>query len=727
MHTPLSPQAQVPLRHSLRTTIFLQAAMLASIGVLLLLVTVFAVARAEIARTTFLDLYVQATRKADLLEHTLVEQRRHVARLAGTSDLRERADIADVLGLMSLFVLGADGHVMAIGIDGNPSIQVPAGIEAATTTAPAVLPRLGSHGLTSYWITHPLRGGTGTLVAVFDAHTLLTQLLDADSSIKIATTEVVYRSGDDILALHAMANDITPLYIAPYAESWKHGTPAANAVSGIEGVGYARDFAGVDVLSAYKSSPTLKVGIITSIDYAIALAPVYRLAAAIFGAGLAVVALTLLLFWSMSRRVSAPLLKLQRKLSALRTHDWAYERDVFTGNEVEIVDAAAFELTQRLRGSYDALEEKVQERTRQLSDAYATDEAIFASMEHGLLVTDRDGRITHGNAAALALLGESRLVGSMVHDVLRLTDRDGQELIGDKHPVARVLASPAVARSLTDPGHSLVRKDGSSVAVQVAVSPIVRDREPTGAVILLRDTTEERKVERMKSEFITIASHQLRTPISSIRWYTEMLLEAGSATDEQRRNLQEISIANERMIRLVDELLNVTNLELGTIAVRSNQVVDLASVMRDIEASFHLEIDQKHLSLTRDGHNDGLELCTDPVLFRLIYTNLLSNAVKYTPEGGSVRVSVAVSDADKRASISVTDTGIGIPASEHHRVFQKLFRAENVKTTDTDGTGLGLYICKSAADAIGATLTFDSAEGKGTTFTLVLPLKQTCD
>ena len=240
-------------------------------------------------------------------------------------------------------------------------------------------------------------------------------------------------------------------------------------------------------------------------------------------------------------------------------------------------------------------------------------------------------------------------------------------------------------------------------------------------VAVERDITKEREVDKAKIEFVSLASHQLRTPLSSINWYTEMLIagDAGKTTQKQKKFLEEIYRGSKRMVDLVNSLLNVSRLELGTFMITPQQtsLADLATAaVKELDPL----VKNRHQSLSVSIDPKLPALMIDPKLTTIIFQNLLSNAVKYTSDGGSIQLDVSQKDSD--VLIKVTDTGLGIPDAQKGQIFTKLFRADNVRETDTEGTGLGLYLVKSILDATGGKVWFDSTVGKGSTFYATIPL-----
>jgi PAS domain S-box-containing protein len=266
-----------------------------------------------------------------------------------------------------------------------------------------------------------------------------------------------------------------------------------------------------------------------------------------------------------------------------------------------------------------------------------------------------------------------------------------------------------------------IKKDGQLYNVFATITPVLdKDGEVQFFLGIERDITREKMIDKAKSEFVSLASHQLRTPLSAINWYTEMLLDgdAGPLTKEQKEYLHEIYTGNQRMVDLVTSLLNVSRLELGTFAIEPTEG-DLVAMSQNAIKELTPLITAKKLQVT-ETYGKVPPICVDKKLMYMIFQNIYSNAVKYNPEGGKITVGIAIDK--KKVIITATDTGMGIPKEEQGQIFTKLFRANNAKDSVTEGTGLGLYIVKSILDQAGGKISFTSEVNKGTTFTVTLPL-----
>lgn len=253
--------------------------------------------------------------------------------------------------------------------------------------------------------------------------------------------------------------------------------------------------------------------------------------------------------------------------------------------------------------------------------------------------------------------------------------------------------------------------------------PIINNTtgELTGAISVIMDVTEEVLTEKSKSEFIAIASHQLRTPPSAIKWTLELLKEIVPKTrKKEHRMIDDIMIENQKMIDLITSLLNQSRLELGTFKI-TTEPTDVNNTIKETLHSFQEDILTKQIKVTTDFDTELKPINLDRNLFGVVVKNTIQNAIQYNHKNGSLDIRTLKKDGD--LIIKITDTGIGIPNIAKPSIFKKLFRADNAKTSDTSGTGLGLYIAKSILESCQGSITFDSIENQGTTFYVTIPLK----
>ena len=265
------------------------------------------------------------------------------------------------------------------------------------------------------------------------------------------------------------------------------------------------------------------------------------------------------------------------------------------------------------------------------------------------------------------------------------------------------------------------RKDGSIYHAELSIYPIKEGEKLLFFVCLCQDITQRKEIDRAKTEFVSLASHQLRTPLSAIRWYSEMLLSkyVGELNDKQRQYVKEIYAGNLRMVELVNALLNVSRIDLGTFAI-DPEPVNLVEICDSVLSELTPQINEKKQTIERIFTDAPKVYQADSKLIRIVFQNFLSNSVKYTQPGG--HITVEISNKEGNLYIRVSDNGYGIPIGQHGKIFEKLFRADNVRQKDTEGTGLGMYIVKAIVESSGGKIWFESEENKGTTFHVYMPL-----
>jgi signal transduction histidine kinase len=237
---------------------------------------------------------------------------------------------------------------------------------------------------------------------------------------------------------------------------------------------------------------------------------------------------------------------------------------------------------------------------------------------------------------------------------------------------------------------------------------------------LSRANDKLQQLDRMKSEFVALVTHQLRTPLSGIKWSLSMILngEMGDMTPEQKTYLLKTYESNERMIDLINDLLQADRLESGMMKF-SFQPTQLLDLMDNILIEVSPLAEHKKVRLVYGSREQVPTLSIDPQNMRVVIQNLIENAIKYTPAGGTVTIDVI--NKGHCVEVTVKDTGIGIPKRDQKNIFQRFYRAPNAVLTETVGSGLGLYIVKNIIDHHHGTIGFTSEQGKGTMFTIILP------
>ncbi|OHA59547.1 MAG: hypothetical protein A2589_01645 [Candidatus Vogelbacteria bacterium RIFOXYD1_FULL_46_19] len=345
---------------------------------------------------------------------------------------------------------------------------------------------------------------------------------------------------------------------------------------------------------------------------------------------------------------------------------------------------------------------------------------ILENMGEGLVVVDTAGRIQVINGAAKKMLNinEKLKAGQLWEKLVSLSNPDSG--VETKEIVTATIKN---RKKTFSEAWIMKGQTGSPFAAAVSVSPIVSAERILGAIIVFRNIEKEKQIDRAKNEFISLVSHQLRTPLSAINWYAEALMtgDLGKLKSEQAEYLHRISDSNQRMIALVNSILEVSRIELDTFIVDA-RLTDVAGLLDEAVADFSYQLKLKSISLIKKYSSSIGVVNMDPRYGRMIMENLLSNAIKYTPSGGEVTVAALIKK--NQLHLEVSDTGYGIPKEEVSKVFTKMFRGHNIIDKDTDGTGLGLYIVKSIVDSAGGRISFETEEDKGTKFTVILPVKK---
>ncbi len=354
----------------------------------------------------------------------------------------------------------------------------------------------------------------------------------------------------------------------------------------------------------------------------------------------------------------------------------------------------------------------------------AIDTAILESIGDGIIVTDSLGHITFVNRAFEELTGwtAAEVVGNNIQGALPIENANGirEDFLPDV--ITAVLGGNHYTSDATKP-YFFIRKDGTRFPASSIITPVRLHETVIGLVTSFRNIKKEMDIDKAKTEFVSLASHQLRSPLSAINWYTEMLLsgDVGTLTDGQEKYLTEVYKGNQRMITLVNALLNVTRMSLGTFVLEP-ELVDIIFLLQNVIAEQQPEIDKKQLHLSRHFDAAIPTIESDAKLLRMVLQNLVSNAIKYTPDGGNINVCLELDQDKQHMRFTVSDTGCGIPERQHPHIFTRLFRADNVRAKDIEGTGLGLYIVKAIIENSGGRVWFESEENIGSIFHVELPM-----
>ena len=367
-----------------------------------------------------------------------------------------------------------------------------------------------------------------------------------------------------------------------------------------------------------------------------------------------------------------------------------------------------------------------------LSAVESKSDVVINAIDDGVLAISKDGNIELINPSAQQIIGwdQGDALGLNWKSVLKLVTSDGKDVEDLENPISQSL-------SKNQPTHNdklfLLTSSEKRILVSIVSSPVGTDGE--GIIVVFRDITKEKAEEREQAEFISTASHEMRTPVASIEGYLGLALNPATAhIDEKARDF--ITKAHEsaqHLGRLFQDLLDISKVEDGRMK-NNPKVINVNEFLKDIFDGLATKADEKQLNyifmpdIVGESKEKSLQPIfyanIDPDHFREVVSNLIENAIKYTPSG---EVVVNITGDDKQISVSVKDSGIGIPAEDIPHLFQKFYRVDNSDTREIGGTGLGLYLSRRLAEAMSGNLRVESKYKEGSTFYLEIPRMNSSD
>ncbi|WP_312644650.1 ATP-binding protein [Hydrogenoanaerobacterium sp.] len=401
---------------------------------------------------------------------------------------------------------------------------------------------------------------------------------------------------------------------------------------------------------------------------------------------------------STAKSITKPLSSVADSLKTLDSDDYA----------IKLV-LPEFDELQPIASTINSLTQHISENMRELSHQKEKTDYLLNNMEDGLILVDHNMRVLQINEAAQKFLGESKSV-------------EGKNLLVLTHQLKLI---DAVQNAVEGGTSSLFDLSGNqpvgmilSVHVTAIQSGWMAQGKANGAVILITDVTQERKAEKMRSEFVANASHELKTPITSIGGFAE-LLAAGVVKEPDKVQDYLVRIKNEtqRMAMLIEDILKLSCLENSEESEQNLEPVNLKEVIEEVVENIQPQITARGVQVMVDAQDITVQAVPDEM--EALVQNLLDNAVKYNRDGGSVTVTLETHGG--AAYLSVTDTGIGIPYEDQPRIFERFYRVDKGRSRKVGGTGLGLSIVKHVAGKYGGEISLKSVEGKGTTVAVSIP------
>ncbi len=431
-----------------------------------------------------------------------------------------------------------------------------------------------------------------------------------------------------------------------------------------------------------------------------------------------------------TRIISKSLDKLAKGAKIIGQGDLEHRIDIKSKDELGQLAATFNEMTVDLRESQnklkkyaEELDQKVKIRTKELLESKTRAEAILLGIGDGVFVIDKDYKIIVFNKMAAKLSGYSakEAIGQRYDKALKFIYEDSGR-VNDEF----IKGCMTGGKTTEMANHTnLVKKDGSEIPVADSAAPLKDGSGKVfGCVVVFRDVTKDREVDRMKTEFVSLASHQLRTPLTAIKLFIEMLAneDMGKLNAGQAEYVDSIKKSNVRMINLVNDILNVCRLESGSLRIEPVPT-QIENFVSDIIKEAKSSNEEHRPSIVFHKPQSKLpKILLDQTLMRQVIHNFLTNAIRYC-RIKHCRVEVGLKQKDSTYQISVKDNGIGIPEDEQARIFERFFRARNAVALETSGTGMGLYFARMIVETAGGKTWFESEEGKGTTFYATIPTK----
>ncbi|HYD35660.1 MAG TPA: ATP-binding protein [Vitreimonas sp.] len=408
-------------------------------------------------------------------------------------------------------------------------------------------------------------------------------------------------------------------------------------------------------------------------------------------------------------------------LRSLRKVEYVAEQ-IAAGDLSQRIETTAKDEVGHLSQAFNDMVTKLQLAQNKLAAAKAQDEALLSSIGDGVFAVDTELRLILINKVAEKLINikAQEALGKHYHDIFAFSYEDEP---GKAYPdfVKQVITNGQVAS--LESRTLLKTSDGNFIPVADSASPITDAQgNIIGCIVVFRDVTQERELEQAKDDFLSVAAHQLRTPLGSMRWNIELVQngDVGPISDTVKERLSQVYQSIHRMISLVNDLLDVSRIDQSRVQ-ETPQPVELHSVITEMIADLNGLAEEKKITVAFNRENRPLpSLVIDQTHLRHVLQNLLSNAIKYNRPNGNVTITTYLQPDG--IQVSIADTGIGIPDADQNEVFSKFYRGENALKSATEGSGLGLFVVKSYIEAWGGKIWFESKIDQGTTFYFTLPM-----
>jgi NtrC-family two-component system sensor histidine kinase KinB len=419
----------------------------------------------------------------------------------------------------------------------------------------------------------------------------------------------------------------------------------------------------------------------------------------------------------LGRHVILPMRQLSKAAEAIRDRHFEMRVDAAPGDEIGEVATAFNDMARRLADFYRSNLGEVLRAKRAL-------EATMEALPDAILLIDSEGRVVAFNPAAEQLFrGLGRSCPTRVDELAQLGPASSrfQEALLEQHALDRVDLDAALRIEIGGDVRRLVPR----------IVPLLAEQEQSGVVLVLSDVTELARLDEMRTELVAVASHELRTPVTTLRMSLLMLREATDMLDSGVRTLVQTALGGvEQLGETVDELLDMTRIEAGRLKL-STEPVDLRQLVEEITSRSLPRANELELRIEVRAEGGLPPVSGDRARLRIVVDNIVNNALKYTPRNGTIAIQLSShpnSHAGPAAvEVAVTDTGHGIPTEFRSRAFEKFFRVEHYRPGSEEaprGSGIGLYLCKEIVEAHGGTIRCEAPpEGRGARFVFWLPIR----
>ncbi|SHE90110.1 two-component system, OmpR family, sensor histidine kinase VicK [Caldanaerobius fijiensis DSM 17918] len=411
----------------------------------------------------------------------------------------------------------------------------------------------------------------------------------------------------------------------------------------------------------------------------------------LFSATIIAVLITIVLGFILARTITEPIKDITNKAEALANGDFD-----------QIIKVRADDEIGQLAGMFNYLTSRLRQTLSEIASEKSKAEGILMNMSDGVIAASRDGTIQVVNDAAKIMLSDYQIsVGDNVFDIVK-------KLTGEE----------VGFESLIENNKMVFKTSKGIFNAHFAQFKGGKD-EVEGFVMVVHDITEQQRLDNMRKQFVADVSHELRTPLTTIKSYVETLMGDDIGEDARKQFLHVVDKEVDRMVRLVKDLLLLSNLDNNRYALKK-QRIDLKNALIDIISNMKMLAREKSQEIYVKFCDDDITVEGDPDKLEQVFINVINNAIKYTPDNGKIEIEVSV--VKNMVLITVSDNGIGIPEDDIDKVFERFYRVDKARSRELGGTGLGLSISKEIVNAHNGKIEIESALNQGTSVYIYLPL-----